>query len=139
MADLVITPSQVVAVSGNEQTLPAASAITAGQPCYRTSDSTWELADTDDTVVTAAAQGIALNSAPGVGQPVTCLVDGEVTLGAGAAPVQGTVYVLSATPGGIAPVTDLVTGDWVTVLGVGNAANGLTLIPNLFASGVQVP
>jgi len=39
----------------------------------------------------------------------------------------GEVYVVSATAGGIAPVGDLVTGNYVTVLGVATTTSNLQL------------
>jgi len=39
----------------------------------------------------------------------------------------GEVYVVSATAGGIAPVGDLTTGNYVTVLGVATTTSNLQL------------
>ena len=56
-------------------------------------------------------------------------------LGAGAALTVGMLYVLSLNLGMIAQVTDVVTGWYVTPLGVATTAAALSL--NIFASGVQ--
>lgn len=137
MADLTITASQVLAGAGAViETGNAGETITQGQTVYRnSSDKEIYLADADDTAATATVLGIALNSASD-GQPIKFQTDGTITLGAGAAPTEGVIYVLSGTAGGIAPSADLATSDYVSILGVGNASNGISL--NIQASGFQV-
>ena len=140
MADLAITASQVKQDTTNAQVFngTAAVSITAGQSVFvdtGTTPNTVKLADADDTVTTAGAKGIALNDAE-VDHPVQVQEGGTITLGAGAAPTKGTIFVVSGTAGGIAPAADLASGDFVTILGVGNSTNGLEM--DVFLSGVQV-
>lgn len=138
MADLTITAAQVLKSTGAVvETGNAGETITQGQSVYRkAADKEIYKADANVTAAEAAAVGIALNSAAD-GQPIKFQTDGSITLGAGAAPVEGTVYVVSATAGGIAPVADLVSTNYVTTLGVGNGSNGIDMI--LKATGSQVP
>ena len=138
MADLTITAAQVLKSTGAVvETGNAGETITQGQSVYRkAADKEIYKADANVAAAEAAAVGIALNSAAD-GQPIKFQTDGSITLGAGAAPVEGTVYVVSATAGGIAPVADLVSTNYVTTLGVGNGSNGIDMI--LKATGSQVP
>jgi hypothetical protein len=140
MADLSITATQVQpdTTSGVNNGYYAGATIAAGDVVYvDTSTSTWKLADTNDGgQSTATILGIALCGAVS-GQPVTVQVTGSPTLGAGAAPVVGTIYVLSATPGKIAPAADLATGWRTSIIGVGTTGNKIKL--NIFLSGASVP
>lgn len=138
MADLTITASQVLPGSDSTSQFAqgtAGASITAGQVLYYDSTAaTYKLADNNDTQATSVVAGIALHAA-GTGQPIRLQTAGPITLGAGAAPAVGSVYVLSATAGGIAPVADLATGNRTTILGVGGASNTVTLRIN---SSLQV-
>ena len=124
MADLVVTAASVVAGTPSvTDDGTAGEALTAGQCVYlKTSDGRWYKADANVTTVEAGADGlkIALNNAPGAGQPVKLLRNGNVNLGATLA--IGQVYVVSATAGGIAPFADLVITNLVSILGVATTA-----------------
>lgn len=138
MADLTITASQVLESTGPEYvTGTAGEALTAGQPVYlKDSDSRYYRADANASSETAEAVAIMLHGAD-AGQPIKAQSGGTITLGAGAAPAVGTIYIVSATAGGIAPSADAATGWFITVLGVGAAANTLKL--KIFISGQQKP
>lgn len=121
--DLSITATSVTP-SANAVTRQgvAGAAITAGKLLYiDTADSNkLKLADADSA--TAAARvvcGIAINSAA-AGAPVTYVIS-DPALIIGATVANGTVYVLSATAGGIAPVADLTSGWYAYVVGVGTS------------------
>ncbi len=133
MADLSITATQVL--PGEDATIVSGvlgATVTTGMTLYLDRETTRYLAaDANLTQASADAVGIALNGG-GVGQSVRVQTEGTVILGAGAAPVLGTIYVVSGTPGGIAPAADLATGWWRTVLGVGDAGNSLALGINAF-------
>ena len=137
MADLTITAASVVAYAGatiEHGTLGAT--VTAGQTVYLdAADSKYKLADANSaTAAVRATKGLALNG--GVdGQPVAVLIDGDVN--PGATVTVGGVYVQSATAGGIAPVADLASGHYTTIIGIGLAANKLRV--KLHLSGVAVP
>jgi hypothetical protein len=134
MADISVTAASVVPTSTTKrQTKNAAAAITAGQVVYVNSSDLVALADNDASVTTAAAVGIALNSCA-AGQPCSYATSGDVTFNA--VLTAGAVYVLSSTAGGIAPVADLASDDYVTILGVASTTTNLTI--NINASGHQV-
>ncbi len=140
MADLSITASQVlmgtIDAGADFYVGIAAAAVTAGQSCYLTPSNTLDLADANVSTTTAAVKGIALHAAL-AGQPLKLQTAGDMTLGAGAAPVVGQVYIQSATPGGIAPNADAIAGWYKSVLGVGKTGNKLGI--HLFNSGALVP
>jgi hypothetical protein len=138
MADLVITASQVVPGAGAQFThLPAAAAITVGQAVYKNSSGQAALADCDASATAAAAIGISISQSAGAGQYVTVQTGGDLVLGAGAAPVNGTIYLVSDTAGAIKPVADLDSGDFVTILCVGKGSNTVAVRP--WVTGGQVP
>lgn len=135
MADLTITVSQVLgdASQQHQKTKIAGVAITAGQAVYYDDAAgNLKLADAN-ALASSKAVGIALHAAA-AGQPCTYQYDGDVTLGAGAAPVVGTIYCVSAGAGGICPWADLVATDRVTILGIGKTGNKLAL--SIFASEI---
>ncbi len=114
----------------------AGATITAGQVVYR-DPTTRKFLLADANSVTAAArspEGIALNGAS-LNQPLVVQTAGDIN--PGAAVTVGATYYLSDTPGGIAPVADLASGEFVTVLGVGTAANNIKL--GILVSGAAVP
>lgn len=136
MADATVTAANVQPTSSTvavQRTFGAT--VTAGQTVYEdaTDNRHCKLADADDTAATAAAIGIALNGGSD-GQPGNIATEGELDPGFTA--TEGVLYVVSATAGGIAPIADLVTGDYVTILGVGNSDGNIDL--SVFASGSQV-
>lgn len=131
MVDLVITAASVLPGTDTEGAQfeygVSAVAVTAGQAVYKDSANQYRLADNNDTsAALAVVAGIALHAAA-AGQPLKIQTRGPITIGATVA--SGSVYVLSATPGGIAPVADLATGNRCTLLGVG--INGSTTRINL--------
>lgn len=96
--------------------------ITAGQSVYLDSSNELQLAEKDGTSLVAAAVGIALNGgAPG--QPASYIVSGDVDLGVTL--VVGETYVVGAAPGGIAPIADVIAGNFATILGIASLANNL--------------
>lgn len=134
MAGLTITEAQVVPdTAGETRTGIAGAAITIGQSVYYDSSAnTWKLADADAlaTVKEGFNVGIAISAAAAALQRVNVQVSGSPTLGAGAAPAAGTVFVVGLTPGDISPVADLQAGDFACVLGVGSGTNQITMGAN---------
>lgn len=130
MSDLAITAAQVLPGTGarvNKYT--AGEAIAAGKPVYLdTVTNTVKLADCDAaSPLKATVLGIALNGAA-TGQPVDIQESGgEITLGADASMVAGTIYILSGTAGGICPDADAATADSITIIGVAKTAAILLL------------
>lgn len=121
-ADLSITASSVTpGANAVTRTWAAGAAITAGQLVYLSStDFKVYLADANHgTAANRDVYGIALTSSA-LGAPCTvCLEDDDLTIGATVA--NGTVYVLSATAGGVAPLADATTGWYVAVVCVGKS------------------
>ncbi|QGJ70613.1 Hypothetical protein PBC10988_23110 [Planctomycetales bacterium 10988] len=137
MADLAITPGDVVALEGatfGDGT--AGEDVSAGEPVYldTTDESKIKPAGAGGTELLASVAGIALNNAAAE-QPVKYASAGEIDLGVTL--VVGEVYVLSSTAGGIAPYGDLSAGDFVTIIGYAKDADTLVLFRK--ATTVQVP
>jgi len=127
MADLTITATSVV--SGDDaatKTGLAGETITAGKAVYLSSTTKkWMLADSDSaTAEVREATGIALNAAS-LNQPVDVQVKGLITIGATL--TAGTAYYLSNTAGGICPLADVGTGEYVCQLGLATSTTVLNL------------
>jgi hypothetical protein len=132
MADLVITAASVLNVSGPIRQGTAGTAITAGEALEQDPATGNLLLAKSDTVTDAACVGIALNSA-GAGQPINYAPAGS-TVNIGAVGTAGQTYVVSANAGQIAPISDLATGNKVTILGVMTTTSLLVL--NINATGI---
>jgi len=121
--DLSITSTSVVpGANAVIRDAIAGAAITAGKVVYKSStDGKIYLADCDSgTSAVRDAVGIAINTAA-TGSRVTYVIeDDDLTIGATVS--NGTVYVLSATAGGIAPLADATTGWYPTVIAVGKSS-----------------
>ena len=133
MADLVQTAASVAPISGvpNQlQTVVAGAAITAGQVVYKDFLTGNWFPATGTIDANHAGQygcGIALDSAPGAGQYFTVLLAGQINLGAALS--IGQVYAVSCSgiAGNIAPYSDLIGGNFVTILGVAVSASVLVM------------
>lgn len=128
MADLSITASSVVPSSAARRvTKTAASTITAGQPVYVNSSGLVAPADANSSATTATVLGIAEHGAAANQRVSIVTEDPAFVLGATVA--IGDVVIASATAGGIAPVADLTTGWYCTVLGVAVSTTAINLKP----------
>jgi len=137
MADLSVTAANVLAgATAQIVTGVAGATITAGQPLYADASDGGRLkpADANASAAAAAVVGIALHASLDE-QPVSYVRVGLVNLGATL--TVGQIYVASATAGGVAPVSDLATGHYVTILGVAKTAAELDLAINV--SGIAKP
>jgi hypothetical protein len=136
MADLAVTAANVV--KGSDAVIlngTLGATVTAGQTLYLdTTTNTYKLADANASATTAVLAGVALNGGAS-GQPVQLVVGGSYNPGGTA--VVGTIYVQSGTAGGIAPSTDLVSGWFTSIWGIGTTASNIKIV-NL-NSGVAVP
>lgn len=130
MTALAITAAQVLPSTGvQNEDGTAGDAIAAGDLIFLSpTTGTYKLFDANDSTLNTEHPRIALNSAA-AGQRVSSTAQGTVTLGAGAAPVRGTVYVASATAGKICPAADLASGWKVVIVGIGGDTNTLKMIP----------
>lgn len=119
-ADVTITAANVTP-SAQARTIrrTAAVAITAGQLVYvEALSGQLKLADTNSATEEArSADGIAVTSGA-VGTMIS-VVTKDPALVLGGTTAKGTVYILSGTAGGIAPVADLTTGWYGHVVGIG--------------------
>ena len=132
--DLTITAASVVPDSGYGYVdISAGETITAGQVIYMSAATTGKLAHCETSATTATVRGIALHGAS-ASQPLRVMTSGTVTIGA--TTTVGKIYVLS-TAGKIAPVDDLVTNDYVSIIGVGTTSAKIKL--SVLNSGVKVP
>lgn len=136
MADLSITATSVVWVSGNiDKSKNAGATITAGQAVYLDADTdTWKLCDSDASAAVATFGGIALHASAS-GQPLAVQTDGVITIGATL--TQGNVYLTSDTAGGIKPYEDVDADDYICVLGIAITTANLQII-NVFPSVLYV-
>ena len=133
MTALSITAASVIpAADAVKVKRTAGATLTAGLALYSDSaDSFSQKAASNAAAATAIVTGIALQGVSD-GQELDVQSDGTI---AGMGTTEGVVYVLG-TAGGIVPLADLVTGNRVTLIGVGNASGGLIL--SIKSTGMQV-
>ena len=140
MADISVTQSAVKAADANTQKATGTSgeAINIGQSVYA-DPSTGKIykAQATNSTHTANLVGVSLSRTEGADQPIVYATEGNITFQAAALTV-GQVYVVSAAAaGGIAPVSDLASTNYVGVLGVATSATNLKLLP--IATSAQKP
>ena len=127
MADISVTAANVKAGSNAVvKTVTAGVAITAGQVLYQdTADKKYKLADAD-AQATAKVAGIAVNDAA-ANQPVELQTEGDIDVGGTL--VKAEILIASVTAGKLSrsTATDIVTGDFVTTLGICTATNKLAM------------
>lgn len=128
MVDLSQTAGNVYRVSGvQEKTGVAGEAITAGSPVYlNATDGKLYDAQNDGTVAEATVVGVATAGAGRADVTIGYAPNGA-KVNIGATTTAGTIYVLSAAAGAIAPAADIVTGNYVSVLFVGTGSAEVTL------------
>ena len=136
MADLSQTAANVALGAGGVtvSVVNVGEAITQGQPLYlKSSDNKYWRCDSD-AEESAQAAGIALTPASTNGY-VVMATGGTVNLGATL--TVGETYCVSTNVGAIAPIGDLTTGDYTTILGAALTTANLDL--DLYISGVAKP
>ena len=131
MAAISITPADMITVSGNTTIGTAGETVAAGQTCYlKSSDGLFWLADCAAAAVTGqvginVVRGVAMNSAT-VSQPLTIQIDGSINVGVSV--TEGLVIYQSPTPGSITEtIADIVTGVWITIIGVATSTSVIEL------------
>lgn len=121
-ADVTITAASVVP-SSSAKTIrrEAGVALTAGQLVYvEYSTNQFKLADANSaTAEVRRVAGIVVTS--GAAGTIVSAVTRDYDLTLGGTTAKGTVYLLSATAGGIAPLADLTTGWYPHILCVGKS------------------
>ena len=133
MVDITITAASVVAGSdANTVSGSAGETIAAGKAVYLSSSTRkYMLADSNSGTAEARTPlGIALNTAS-LDQPLVVQKSGDITIGATL--TAGVAYYLSDTPGGICPLADVGSGEYVCLLGLAKSTTVLDL--NIQASG----
>ena len=124
MADISQTAANVALGGANvpTRTVQFGEAVTQGQPVYlSTTNSKYYQCDANDGVAKAVAAGIVITPAGIDGYGVIAVpasTPGKSLVNLGATLAVGTVYAVSATKGGVAPIADLSSGQFITVLGV---------------------
>ncbi len=138
MADYSVTAASVLpSTSARLLQVTAGAAITIGQSVYLdTATNTYKAADANGASPLFTFAGIAVSQAAAAGQPLLiCQSDPSFTPGFTIA--AGATVILSATPGGLAPIADLASGWYLTVVGVGIGSNKINFSP--VATGVATP
>jgi hypothetical protein len=132
MADLTITASDVKRKTGSQiRDGIAGEALSRGELVYeKASDKKLYKADAS-ALATADAVGVAMDYAD-ADDPISYHRRGKYA--AGATVAVGTIYVVSATAGGIAPEADILSGEFLTILGI--AVSTTEIEVDLDASGV---
>ena len=137
MANLTQTAAEV-GVRGSTCKLlvvQAGEAVTQGMPLYRlATDGKYYKAESGDTEAKALAIGVAMTPAAADEHACICTGGGNVDLGATL--TAGEVYAVSATAGSVCPTSDLVSTDYVTILGV--AASTAAIALDINATAIQV-
>jgi len=134
MADITVTAASVLAASNATLGIgTAGEALTAGQPVYKDASDSNKIkaCDANASAAASACVGIALHTSAN-NQPIEYATGGDINLGATL--TLGQIYITSANAGGIAPVSDLATNWYTTVLGVATTTANLRLSIN--AGGV---
>lgn len=137
MADLALTAANVKGGAGaNTKNGTSGGAVTAGDAVAKDANGAIAQADANGTGTLKTPIGVALNSAPGIGQPVAYTDDAPLLEGF-TTTVAGTPYILSATPGKVCPVGDLASGMTGSLIGFG--ATGNKMLVKIVPSGYAVP
>lgn len=136
MTDLSVTAANVVpGTDARQEVGVAGETITAGQALYKSSTTgKWMKADSNSATAEArAATAIALTGSS-LNQPIVVQTSGTITIGA--TMTAGIQYYLSDTPGGICPVADIGSGEYVDLVGLSTSTTVMTL--NFKYSGVSL-
>jgi tellurite resistance protein TehA-like permease len=100
--------------------------IVVGNSLYQdTVDQKWKLCDSNSTLAVGTLKGIAFTA--GVdGDYGLIAISGSVIM-VGSTLVVGDTYGVGQTPGSVVPMADLVTGDYVNIVGVASTATKMDL------------
>lgn len=123
MTAIAVTAASVAPGDGTQETRLSGAAITAGQLVYMDANGLYQVA-TNATAASSVVRGVALDTAPGAGQPLTIQRTGKWTVGGTV--VVGKSYNLG-TAGGIIPVDDIAGGEYITNVGVGISATQIDM------------
>jgi hypothetical protein len=139
MADISVTAGSVLASANAviERKYNAGATVAAGDVVYLDSNNKWMLMDSNASAAgnnVADTRGIALGGGAN-NQPIAvCTRDSFFT--PGATLTNGIAYYASPNAGKIAPVGDIGSGNYATVLGIARTTTVMNLNPT--ASGIAV-
>jgi hypothetical protein len=137
MADITVTAANVAlgASTTPTQIVQYGEAVTQGQPLYRlAADGKWYRTDANDGVAKAVVGAIALTPGATNAFGLVALpssVAGQSLVNLGATLAVGTVYAVSANVGGIAPIADITSTQFVTVIGIATTTALLDFQPSI--------
>ena len=137
MAELTITPADVVKTSTTSiQEGIAGGTLTAGMAVYSDSSASGVIKACDaDAAASSVCGGIALHGAAS-GQPIKYATGGDLRISS--VMTVGRVYFVSqATAGSLCVDGDILTGDYVSIVGIASTATNLKITIN--NSGVARP
>lgn len=139
MAVQVITAANVLgsALAQRLSQYKSAAAVTAGQCVYLNAANAWALVDTNASLGTATTdiRGLAENSAPGAGQPLT-VVTADPNFAIGNTTTAGLTLYASNTAGAISTADLPTTGDKPVIVGVMNSTT--TAVISFIATGITI-
>lgn len=127
MVDITITPANVVAGSNAATAEGVAGATIAAGKAVAKDPTTKRLVLADSNHATPELRkplGIALHAAE-TNQPLKYLTAGDITIGATV--TAGVAYYMSDTPGGICPVADVGSGEYVSLIGLAKSTTVITV------------
>lgn len=129
MADIPITGTNVkLTSSGTPTPIQLGETMVAGDIFYLSGGKAY-LATSTDTSAKATAAGMLLSGGT-ADQWVTYARSGDTLTISGATFTVGAMYVLSATNGKFAPYADLLSTEYVSIIGVPSATTVLKLTIN---------
>ena len=122
MTDLVITAANVVpGANSKQETGTAGEALAPGKLIYKAAATNkWMLSDSNSATAEARTPTAVCLTGSGLNQPVVAHRSGLLTIGAAVA--ANTPYFASDTPGGICPIADVGTGEYMTEVGIAVSA-----------------
>lgn len=138
MADLTIVASTVAIGGATTQTqyIQFGETVTQGQPIYLSTDNKWYKADANVSALVAGSAGLGVALTPGTASSYGyAVVGGPIIIGATVA--LATTYIVSATAGGVAPIADLASSSYNSIIGTAISTTVIQVAPNV--SGVIKP
>ena len=123
MADISQTAANVAlgASTTTTRVVQVGEAVTQGMPLYFSTDGKWYQCDANDGAARAVVGAIAISPAATDGYALVALpatTPGVSLVNLGATLAVGTVYAVSATKGAIAPIADISSTQFVSVIGI---------------------
>jgi len=136
MSDISITPANVRRTANTGTVASSQTAgenLTQGLSVYLSSNQWFKTKASNETQ--SEVGGITLNAAS-ANQPIS-VAQGAAIISIGGTTSNGTPYVVSNTSGAICPYADLISGQYVSFIGVGGPNNTISL--GLDPTGLTIP